>query len=179
MTTKELFCAEIKRLEEMDYPVDTYEQSVGFYNALDRIKAFLDTLPDESEQPTMGYDEAYLNEKIAKASKSWEGIDVDKFMDEIRGREPVTDCHELTEAKEEYLRKARMTPGHEWMTRDIEDAFKEGAEWMKRKMMEGAVTVEVVGEKCDLRLIDSTQRCLFNAKRGDWLKIIIVKEKEQ
>ena len=49
--------------------------------------------------------------------------------------EPVTDCHDLEEAKEEYLRKARRTPGHEWMTRDIEEAFKAGAEWQKRKMM--------------------------------------------
>lgn len=60
------------------------------------------------------------------------------FLDTLPD-EPVTDCHDLTEAKEEYLRKARMTPGHEWMTRDIEDAFKAGAEWMKRKMMEWAV----------------------------------------
>lgn len=51
--------------------------------------------------------------------------------------------------------------------------FKAGAEWQKAKMLEKAVAVEVVGEKRDLRLIDSTQRCLFNAKRGDWMKIII------
>lgn len=50
---------------------------------------------------------------------------------------------------------------------------------MKEQMMAGAVEVEVVGEKHDLRLIDSTQRCLFDAKRGDWLKIIIVKEGEK
>lgn len=57
--------------------------------------------------------------------------------------------------------------------------FKAGAEWQKRKMMEGAVAVEVIGEKRDLRLIDSTQLCLFDAKRGDWLKIIIVNEEEK
>jgi hypothetical protein len=39
-----------------------------------------------------------------------------------------------------------------------------------------AVDCQVVGKEKDLRLIDSTQRCLFTAKRGDWLKIIIVKE---
>lgn len=73
------------------------------------ILAWLDTLPDEPEQPTMSYDEAYLNEKIAKASKSWEGVDVDKFMDEIRGREPVSDCHDLEEAAEEYIQKIKVT----------------------------------------------------------------------
>ena len=61
----------------------------------------------------------------------------------------------------------------------LADAFIAGAEWQKAKMMGEAVAVEVVGEKRDLRLIDSTQRCLFNANRGDWLKIIIVKEDEK
>lgn len=32
-----------------------------------------------------------LNEKIAKATKSWKGVDVDEFMDEMRGREPEVD----------------------------------------------------------------------------------------
>ena len=50
------------------------------------------------------------------------------------------------------------------------------AEWQKEQMMKEAVGVEVIGEKRDLRIIDSTQRCLFNAKRGDWLKILIIKE---
>lgn len=67
------------------------------------VLAWLDTLPNESEQPTKGYDEVYLNEKIAKASKSWEGVDVDKFMDEIRGREPVTDCNDLKKHTKEWV----------------------------------------------------------------------------
>lgn len=41
----------------------------------------------QQEQPTRGYDEAYLNECIAKARKTWKGVDVDKYMDEMRGRE--------------------------------------------------------------------------------------------
>lgn len=41
--------AEIKRLEEMDYPCDTYEESVGFYYALDCIKSFIDS--HQQEQP--------------------------------------------------------------------------------------------------------------------------------
>ena len=31
---------------------------------------------------------AYLDEKIKKASATWEGVDVDAYMDEVRGREP-------------------------------------------------------------------------------------------
>ena len=59
----------------------------GMADALDLFEQFLDTLSDESEQPINGYDEAYLNEKIAKASKTWEGVDVDKYMNEVRDRE--------------------------------------------------------------------------------------------
>lgn len=33
------------------------------------------------------YDEAYLNTLIAKASKSWAGVDVDDFLSELRGYE--------------------------------------------------------------------------------------------
>lgn len=52
------------------------------------------------EQPTKGYDENYLNEKIAKASKTWENVDVDKYMDEVRGREQEQQKVELAEAVE-------------------------------------------------------------------------------
>lgn len=30
----------------------------------------------------------YLDEKIKKASATWKGVDVDAYMDEVRGREP-------------------------------------------------------------------------------------------
>ena len=31
---------------------------------------------------------AYLEGKIKKASETWKGVDVDAYMDEVRGREP-------------------------------------------------------------------------------------------
>ena len=31
------------------------------------------------------YDENYLNGLIAKASKSWEGVDVERFLSDLRG----------------------------------------------------------------------------------------------
>jgi len=50
------------------------------------LLSFIDSLPDKNNpdpyNPT--YDEDYLNEKIAKATKSWKGVDVDEFMDEMR-----------------------------------------------------------------------------------------------
>lgn len=51
-------------------------------------------------------------------------------------QEPVSE--DLEEAKEEYLRKARRTPGHEWMTQDIEEAFKAGAEWQARQLLKSS-----------------------------------------
>jgi len=36
--------AEIERLREQDYPCDTFEESTGYYNALDEIATFLNTL---------------------------------------------------------------------------------------------------------------------------------------
>lgn len=36
------------------------------------------------EKETKKYDEDYLNGLIAKAKKSWEGIDVDSYMSELR-----------------------------------------------------------------------------------------------
>ena len=74
------------------------------------------------------------------------------------------------------------------------DAFKAGAEWQKRKMMEGAVEGEVCG-RCyghlNIRFADGVYKYLepqnishipadvsrYNI--GDKVKIIIVKEKEQ
>lgn len=57
-------------------------------------------------------------------------------------------------------------------------AMLAGMNKMKEEMMEKAVAVEVVGDKRDLRLINSTERCLFNAKRGDWLKVIVIPEEK-
>lgn len=88
------FNKEAEKYEALNYG---YSQNCyGARDALRDIEIFLDTLseePDksveeEAEVHSYGYDEDYLNEKIAKASKSWEGVDVDKFMDEVRGREP-------------------------------------------------------------------------------------------
>ena len=42
------------------------------------------------------YDEDYLNSLIAKAEKSWEGVDVDSFMSELRDMDAVTiKCRDL------------------------------------------------------------------------------------
>ena len=49
-------------------------------------------------QETKKYDEDYLNGLIAKAKKSWEGVDVDSFMSELRDEE---DAEKKQKAMEE------------------------------------------------------------------------------
>ena len=52
------------------------------------------------------YDEDYLNSLIAKAEKSWEGVDVDNYMKNLRDDSPdKEDAKELQKAVE-YFRKA-------------------------------------------------------------------------
>lgn len=48
------------------------------------------------------YDEDYLNSLIAKAEKSWEGVDVDSFMSDLRDEE---DAEKEQQAIEDF-RKA-------------------------------------------------------------------------
>ena len=40
------------------------------------------------EKETKKYDEEYLNGLIKKAKKSWEGVDVDSFMSDLRDDSP-------------------------------------------------------------------------------------------
>ena len=68
-----------------------YEEALGWMRAVYPTMTGADKEDAEHYFPELkegnpGYDEALLNEKIAKASKSWEGVDVDKYMDEVRGR---------------------------------------------------------------------------------------------
>lgn len=65
-----------------------------------------------------------------------EGVDVDKFMDEIRGREKtVTDCHDLTEAAAFEYERTRNDLDARSDNEVARRAFKAGAEWMKTKMI--------------------------------------------
>ena len=57
---------------------------------------------------TEKYDEDYLNGLIAKAKKSWEGVDVDSFMKNLRDDSPdKEDAEELQKAVENF-RKAMV-----------------------------------------------------------------------
>ena len=91
-----LIKAEIERLkkakevsEDKDYAQYELDVACGYDMACDDILSFLSTL--ESEKPINPADAMKeLDEKIAlvKQRGTWDGVDVDKYMDEVRGREP-------------------------------------------------------------------------------------------
>lgn len=52
------------------------------------------------------YDENYLDGLIAKAKKSWEGVDVDCYMKNLRDNSPDKEDAEELQKAVESLRKA-------------------------------------------------------------------------
>ena len=55
---------------------------------------------------TKKYDEDYLNSLIAKAEKSWEGVDVDSFMSDLRDESFDKEVAEKEQEALENFRKA-------------------------------------------------------------------------
>lgn len=89
MTIIEQIKAEIERRKkelEKDKTIHPANQA-GRIKELDLILSRLSAL-EKSERPepyNPVYDEAYLNEKIKKATESWKGVDVDAMLAECRG----------------------------------------------------------------------------------------------
>lgn len=214
MNTIEAIRNEIKRLEEihernLKKPME--RGRIGFAHGVveccDRILSFIDSLPEEPAPK--GYDEAYLNECIAKASKTWEGVDVDKYMDEVRGNLPKS-SDSLEEAAEKYEEEhtyqrydgGGLTPEY---NATLAEAFLAGAEWQKEQMMDEWLKdrdgcfwdgveegKQAMKEQMMKEAVEGTVHnfssnkphptVLVDAKgfnQGDKVRIIIVKEDEQ
>ncbi len=113
-----------------------------------------------------------------------DGLDMAERILDTLPDESVTDCHDLEEAAEKSARQYYVDGGYSpfpntEMASHIA-GFKAGAEWMKTKMMEGAVEGEVcilpghvayVKEKNNESL---KQYILDNFKAGDEVRIIIL-----
>ena len=117
--------AEIKRLrEECSSPISVCND----------ILSLIEFMQD---QPTKGYDEKYLNEKIAKAKKSWDGVDVDKFMDDVRGREQQEqlDNEDIDKVAQELyehlyeLKRRNNVPTNLYDKQEIIELWKAGIEY--------------------------------------------------
>lgn len=140
MTNAELISkikAEIERqMDEYKPIVGGVDELTGAHIVLAKLLSFLDTL-EESERPepyNPVYDEAYLNEKIKKATESWKGADVDAMLAECRGydEEKSEIPNDIEEAAKEY------TDGKSWakenyLTPYIREAFIAGSEWRYQK----------------------------------------------
>lgn len=138
---------------------DDFTYYEGMADALDLFEQFLDTL---SEEPDKSLEEAADKHARFYDQGTCDGIAQDCFIAGAKWQ------------KEQDNRDMFMSDN-----RHFNKVYELGKKDMKEQMLKGAVDVQVVGEQRDLRLINSTQRCLFNAKRGDWLEIIIVKEEEK
>lgn len=139
MSNIEKIRAEIERRKE-EYKEDRYRSDyrgqISYYKdeIYDDLLSFIDSLPDENNPEPYNpvYDEDYLNEKIAKATKSWEGVDVDKMLAECRGYEEKP-SEDLEEAAKEYMKKARKHLFDDSPIGRTDDAFIAGAEWQKER----------------------------------------------
>ena len=104
------------------------------------VLSFIDSLPDddrpeEIEPYNPHYDETYLNEKIAKATKSWKGVDVDEFMREMRAEE-VDDLEEEIDKRYDQAKTVGYIDGIGPIEMD-KDSFariaRHFAEWQKKQ----------------------------------------------
>ena len=130
-----------------------------------------------------GYDEKYLQSCIDKAKKSWEGVDTDKFMNEIRGRDDAS-SEELDNVA--ILKAIDYTDGiedggtekHPWNDEDVEtgyiNGFKAGAEWQREQMLKDAVDGIARPDDCEIWV--NLKGYDYNYKDGDKIKLIIIKE---
>lgn len=96
-----------------------------------------------------GYDPDYLQSCINKATDNgfWKGVDVDEFMDEVRGREPEEKSEILTNLDDDFEAEfKRIAKVKDWTYAQIEQ-FKEiaihFAEWQKKQDQE---TIELAEE---------------------------------
>ena len=123
----------------------SWQRMVGEEDCLVELLTFLDTLSEEPDRPepyTGKYDEAYLNEKIKKASEHWKGVDVDKMLAECRGydEEPDKSLEEAAEKKYPVYWKnypkdgiARSELSYD-TNKQCREAFIAGAERMEKEI---------------------------------------------
>lgn len=85
----------LKKLKKNDFTDGSIDAYKGILMLIDSLKE--SSHIGEGEMASSSYDPDYLQSCIDKATESWKSVDVDKFMDDMRGRETVTNCHRLAE----------------------------------------------------------------------------------
>lgn len=112
---------------------DDFTYYEGMADALDLFEQFIDTLESERPEPYNPiYDEAYLNEKIKKATESWRGVDVDAMLAECRGYDEEKSEKPMQEGLEEEIREYMSNEDNnpfDWDWRDKRDCARHFAKW--------------------------------------------------
>ena len=123
MTNEDAIRVLIRMRQSQFYGSDVHE-AIGV--AIDAISVYA----QPPEEYTGKYDEAYLNEKIKKATKSWDGVCVDKFMEEVRGLDSTVDDEANEYASHIKITSTERIRGvHErlYVFKDLVDAFVAGS----------------------------------------------------
>lgn len=106
MTNTELIRQEVERRLLEDYNSGDTEIDEVAQGVCAALLYFIDSLPKETPTPEEAM--SILDEKIKSAKKSWEGVDADEYLDEVRGGdETVTDCHQLEEELDAFIKSGK------------------------------------------------------------------------
>lgn len=201
--------AEIEKIYKSE--IQPWLSGVSATSAIyDYVLPLINSLQQEQPDfPPINPDDAMkkLDEKIAlvKERGTWKGVDVDKFMDEVRGREPV--CEELEKELDEFLkdhvfgklinRNAGLALARhfaEWQSKQDKEtielaedhAYLAGAVNEREKIMKEAVCyiaqadITATGNiVIPFIRIGYTALSRYGIKVGDKVRIIIVKEDEK
>lgn len=130
---------------------------------------------EESEKP-INLDDAMkeLDEKIAlvKQRGTWKGVDVDKYMDDVRGREPEKPMNLEEEVKRYYSDNFAYISSDQPTLSILTNIARHFAEWQKEQLMKEAVEGEYDFYPAAVYLDVPIPKM----NHGDKVRIIIVKE---
>lgn len=171
----------------MKYKGPKYHASRGRESAYDAILSFISTL--ESEKPINPADAMKeIEEKIAlvKQRGTWDGVDVDKYMDEVRGREPEKPMDGLEEEVEREWNdcdgKHSDTDYHivELTKDDFLSIARHFAQWGVEQARDQMMKEAVEGEygyfsNASKTILPSGK---LNIKEGDKVRIIVCKNED-
>lgn len=146
--------------------------------AYNELLSFLSTL--ESGKPINPEDAMKeLDEKIAlvKQRGTWDGVDVDKYMDEVRGREPENPMNQ--EGLEEEINRLWESFADEMEgPHNLFDIYarlaRHFANWQKEQMMKDAVEGEVVKDINNKLSVTAKNVNLDKFKFGEKVRVIVI-----
>lgn len=186
MTNAELLAkikAEVERLQDIYadaaqmYPTDEerFSYAACAVEFGDAVYSFLSTL--ESEKPMNPADAMKeLDEKIAlvKRKGTWDGVDVDKYMDEVRGREPEKPIDLVEEVKRYYSDNFEYISSDQPTLSILTNVARHFAQWQKEQMMKKAIGGNAYPNDGEIWV--DLARYGYKFKEGEPCRIIIVKE---